>query len=148
MQKMRNRTLKLAGAAVAAAGLIAVSKARSRRRARARREVGTEQRSREECDALHAAKVQRIGAQLRQHDPARPVSLRKQAPPHQVPKRGDLRRHDEKIDVGDLTSILEIDPVRQICVAESGVMFEDLVEATLRHGLVPIVVPELKTITI
>ena len=34
------------------------------------------------------------------------------------------------------------------CIAESGVTFVDLVEATLAHGLVPIVVPELKTITI
>src|SRR5262249_4299296 len=31
---------------------------------------------------------------------------------------------------------------------EPGVSFNDLVAATLRHGLVPVVVPELKTITI
>ena len=65
-----------------------------------------------------------------------------------MPKGGDLRRRDDKIDISDLTSILSVDPVNRICVAESGVMFCDLVEATLRHGLVPIVVPELKTITI
>src|SRR4029078_10481637 len=53
-----------------------------------------------------------------------------------------------KIDISDLTEILEIDPVKRICVAESGVTFVDLVSATLRHNLVPIVVPELKTITI
>jgi FAD/FMN-containing dehydrogenase len=96
----------------------------------------------------HAAKVARIVQQLRAHDGSRPVSLRKKAVSHQVPKAGDLRRHDAKIDISDLTEILEIDPERRICVAESGVTFVDLVAATLAHGLVPIVVPELKEITI
>ena len=145
---MRPRTMKLLAAAVTAAGAIATAQIASRRRRRARQRVCAEHLSPEACAARHAAKVERIAAQLRAHDPARPVSLRKQAPPHQVPKGGDLRRRDDKIDIGDLTSILEIDPVRRICVAESGVMFMDLVRATLRHGLVPIVVPELKTITI
>src|SRR5882672_7145356 len=96
----------------------------------------------------HGAKVARIVAQLRAHPGDRPVSLRKKAVSHQVPKAGDLRHRDPKIDISDLTEILEIDPVRRICVAESGVTFVDLVAATLAHGLVPIVVPELKTITI
>jgi FAD/FMN-containing dehydrogenase len=96
----------------------------------------------------HRAKVERIARQLRAHTPGRPLSLRKKAVAHQVPKRNDLRRHDDKIDVTDLTEILSIDPVRRICVAESGVTFVDLVAATLAHGLAPIIVPELKTITI
>lgn len=96
----------------------------------------------------HRDKVARIARQLREQPRGRPVSLRKRSVSHQVPKRNDLRHHDDKIDVGDLTEILEIDPVRRICVAESGVTFVDLVAATLAHGLVPIVVPELKTITI
>jgi FAD/FMN-containing dehydrogenase len=96
----------------------------------------------------HAAKVARIVAQLRAHDGSRPVSLRKKAVSHQVPKAGDLRHRDAKIDVGDLTEILDIDPVGRTCTAESGVTFVELVAATLAHGLVPIVVPELKTITI
>jgi FAD/FMN-containing dehydrogenase len=96
----------------------------------------------------HRARVARISRQLRELPPGRPVSLRKKAVSHQVPKRNDLRRRDDKIDVSELTEILEIDPVRRICIAESGVTFVDLVAATLAHGLVPIVVPELKTITI
>ena len=145
---MRPRTTKLVAAAAITAGGIAIAKVLSKRRARQRQEVCSERRTAAECAALHAAKVARIATQLRTHDPARPVSLRKKAPPHQVPKGGDLRRLDDKIDVGDLTSIIDIDPVNRVCVAESGVMFVDLVEATLRHGLVPMVVPELKTITI
>ena len=96
----------------------------------------------------HDEKVARIAAQLRAQRGARPVSLRKKAVSHQVPKSGDLRHKDEKIDVSDLTDIISIDPERRICVAESGVTFVDLVDATLKHGLVPIVVPELETITI
>src|SRR5437773_896960 len=98
--------------------------------------------------ATHEQKIARIVAQLRAHDATRPLSLRKKAVSHQVPKAGDLRHRDAKLDVGDLTEILEIDPARRTCTAESGVTFVELVAATLRHGLVPIVVPELKTITI
>src|SRR4051812_47985813 len=97
--------------------------------------------------ARHTAKVERIVAQLRAHRGVRPLSLRKKTVAHQVPKARDLRHRDNKIDVSELTEILEIDPVRRICVAESGVTFVDLVKATLAHGLVPVVVPELATIT-
>ncbi len=96
----------------------------------------------------HTEKVERIAAELRARTSDAPVSLRKRSPPHQVPKAGDLRRKDDKIDVSDLDRILHIDPAARICVAEPGVTFVDLVAATLRHGLVPMVVPELKTITI
>ncbi len=148
---MRPRTMKVVAAAagtLAAAGSIAAATIVSKRRARRRQQVSAEHLTPDQIAAIHGAKVQRIAAQLRAHDHSRPVSLRKNAPPHQVPKAGDLRRKDDKIDVSDLTSIIEIDPARRVCVAESGVMFQDLVHATLRYGLVPIVVPELKTITI
>jgi FAD/FMN-containing dehydrogenase len=105
-------------------------------------------RARASAGVAHRDKVERIARQLRERTSAAPVSLRKRAVSHQVPKAGDLRRGDDKIDVGDLTAILAIDPVARTCTAESGVTFVDLVDATLRHGLVPIVVPELKTITI
>ncbi|HEY4059324.1 MAG TPA: FAD-binding oxidoreductase [Kofleriaceae bacterium] len=99
-------------------------------------------------DFAHQRKVERIRQQLARHDRSIPVSLRKSSPPHQVPKSGDLRRTDAKIDIGDLTSILDIDVDRRICVAEAGVRFVDLVHATLPYGLVPAVVPELSTITV
>src|SRR5262249_9159490 len=134
--------------ATVTAGALVIGNAIARRRAEHRRRIASELQPIAVCEAAHAAKIARIAAQLRAHRGDRPVSLRKRAPPHQVPKAGDLRRRDDKIDIGDLTDILHLDPVRRICVAESGVMFHDLVAATLRYGLVPIVVPELKTITI
>ncbi len=96
----------------------------------------------------HAAKVERVVRQLAGWDGTRPLSFRKRAVSHQVPKRFDNRTKDFKIDVSDLDEILLIDPVARTCTAEPGVPFDRLVEATLRHGLVPTVVPELKTITI
>ncbi|WP_224241259.1 FAD-binding oxidoreductase [Hyalangium gracile] len=99
-------------------------------------------------DALHAAKVERIARQLRLRTSTQPVSLKKKTPPHQVPKRHDRRRSDEKIDLSDLDQILEIDPVAMTCTAEPAVTFDEVVRATMRHGLVPIVVPEHKTITL
>jgi FAD/FMN-containing dehydrogenase len=98
--------------------------------------------------AEHDRKVERIARRLRAHTGTRPLSLRKRAVAHQVPKNGDRRRNDDKIDLTDLDAILHVDPERRICVAEPGVTFVDLVRATMRHGLAPIIVPELKTITI
>jgi FAD/FMN-containing dehydrogenase len=99
----------------------------------------------------HARKLERVVGQLRAHTaafPGTPVSFKKKAVAHQVPKRNDKRHTDRKIDVSDLDEILEIDPVRMTCTAEPGVTFDALVDATMQFGLVPTVVPELKTITI
>lgn len=96
----------------------------------------------------HEQKVERIAQQLQERKSTEPVSLKKKAVSHEVPKPNDKRYLDEKIDVSDLDEILSIDPEKQICIAEPGVTFVDLVKATMKYNLVPIVVPELKTITI
>jgi FAD/FMN-containing dehydrogenase len=96
----------------------------------------------------HEGKVRRIADGLRRHVPGRPLSLRKRSVSHMVPKARDLTRRDDKIDLSDLDGILVIDPEQRVCVAEAGATFVDLVEATMRYGLVPMVVPELKTITV
>jgi len=96
----------------------------------------------------HEQKVERIARQLKERKSTKPLSLKKKAVSHEVPKPGDKRHSDEKIDVSDLNEIISIDPGKKICIAEPGVTFVDLVKATMKHGLVPIIVPELKTITI
>lgn len=102
------------------------------------------------ADALgrHERKVARVAAALAARDGSKPVSLRKKSVSHVVPKRFDRRRTDDKIDISDLDEILEIDVERRTCTAEPGVSFDRLVDATLARGLVPVVVPELRTITI
>lgn len=106
------------------------------------------ERATAEDEGRHARLVERVVTQLRAHRDGRVVSFRKKAVSHQVPKRDDRTYTDEKIDISELDQILEIDTEAWTCTAESGVTFSDLVLATLRHGLAPIIVPELKTITI
>jgi len=96
----------------------------------------------------HAEKVSRLAGQLKNRQSTKPLSFKKKAVSHVVPKPDDRTYSDEKLDVSDLNEILHINPEKRLCVAEPGVTFVDLVAATLKHGLVPITVPELKTITI
>src|SRR5690606_2373139 len=52
------------------------------------------------------------------------------------------------LDAGRFDQVLDIDPVERTADVQGMVSYERLVEATLRHGLMPLVVPQLKTITI
>jgi FAD/FMN-containing dehydrogenase len=101
-----------------------------------------------ERDAQHAARVARVAELLRNRKSTAPLSRRKRAVSHQVPKRHDRKHTDDKIDLYDLDQVIEIDPERRLCIAEPGVPFEELVAQTLPFGLAPIVVPELKSITV
>jgi FAD/FMN-containing dehydrogenase len=95
----------------------------------------------------HDAKVTRLQDELRRAERGRPLRLHKRAVSHKVPVwRKPASRQELRLD--NLDQILSIDPVSRTCVAEPGVSFDKLVEETGRHGLAPIIVPELKTITI
>jgi FAD/FMN-containing dehydrogenase len=100
----------------------------------------------------HHTRVARIAAALQVRSARRSdggfVSLDKAAASHFVPNPHDPRHQDDKLDVRDLDEILEIDVAGRTCTAEPGVTFSDLVRATLPHGLAPLLVPELETITI
>ena len=96
----------------------------------------------------HDDKIHRISLFLKRRKSTTPLSLHKKAVSHEVPHPHDKKYTDEKLDVSDLNDILHIDVKNRICIAEPGVTFVDLVTATLKYELVPIVVPELKTITI
>jgi len=52
------------------------------------------------------------------------------------------------LDVSGLTGVLEVDPVTRTAVVQGMCTYEDLVDATLPHGLIPLVVPQLRTITL
>jgi FAD/FMN-containing dehydrogenase len=101
----------------------------------------------------HDARVARIAAAIRERAAARRgsgehVSLGKAAVSHFVPNPHDPRHSDRKLDVRDLREVLEVDVEGRTCTAEPGLTFEELVRATLPLGLAPMLVPELKTITI
>jgi FAD/FMN-containing dehydrogenase len=53
-----------------------------------------------------------------------------------------------RLDVGALDQVLEVDPVARTATVQGMTTFERLVDATLEHGLMPLVVPQLKTITV
>jgi FAD/FMN-containing dehydrogenase len=67
---------------------------------------------------------------------------------HVVPLPGDRRFSTPRIDVSSLRHILSIDVEARRCTAEPGVTFAEIVDATLPHGLIPTVVPELEGITL
>ena len=52
------------------------------------------------------------------------------------------------LDVSGLDQVLSVDPVARTADVQAMTTYEHLVDATLTHGLMPLVVPQLKTITI
>jgi FAD/FMN-containing dehydrogenase len=52
------------------------------------------------------------------------------------------------LDVGALDQVIEVDPGSRTALVAGMTTNEHLVEATLAHGLMPLVVPQLKTITV
>jgi FAD/FMN-containing dehydrogenase len=52
------------------------------------------------------------------------------------------------LDVSGLDQVLSVDPVSRTVAVQAMTTYERLVDATLAHGLMPLVVPQLKTITI
>ncbi|HEX6684622.1 MAG TPA: FAD-binding oxidoreductase [Candidatus Limnocylindrales bacterium] len=52
------------------------------------------------------------------------------------------------LDVSAFTSVLSVDPGSRTADVQGMTTYEDLVAATLPHGLMPLVVPQLKTITL
>jgi FAD/FMN-containing dehydrogenase len=52
------------------------------------------------------------------------------------------------VDVSAFTGVLDVDPEARTADVGGMTTYEDLVDATLPHGLIPYVVPQLKTITL
>jgi len=54
----------------------------------------------------------------------------------------------QRLDTGDLTGVIAVDPVGLTAEVQGMTTYEDLVAATLAHAVMPLVVPQLKTITL
>jgi FAD/FMN-containing dehydrogenase len=52
------------------------------------------------------------------------------------------------LDVSGLAGVIEVDPAGRTAEVQGMCTYEDLVDATLPHGLMPLVVPQLRTITL
>ena len=53
-----------------------------------------------------------------------------------------------RLDVSDLNDVVDLDPVSRTARVQGMTTYENLVAATLPHGLMPLVVPQLRTITL
>lgn len=62
--------------------------------------------------------------------------------------RPSIRQRDKMVDTSKLNNVLEIDAQARFALAEPNVPMDDLVDATMRHGLIPPVVMEFPGITV
>ncbi|WP_306367358.1 FAD-binding oxidoreductase [Nocardiopsis sp. CC223A] len=95
--------------------------------------------------ARHIAAVNRLRRDYRSLPPDAPVRLAKPT--------SNLFRFREPtsaptLDVSAFTGVISIDPVERLADVGGMTTYEDLVAATLPHGLMPTVVPQLRTITL
>nr|WP_235900561.1 FAD-binding oxidoreductase [Lolliginicoccus suaedae] len=93
----------------------------------------------------YAAAVERLVASYRALPEDAPVRLAK--------KTSNLFRNRAStgvpgLDVSGLGAVISIDPEARTADVGGMCTYEDLVDATLAHGLMPLVVPQLKTITL
>jgi len=109
-----------------------------------------------------AAEYRAAVAALRQSyaalPPGAPVRLAKRTsnlfrfrePAPKVPDRRALPgpRGAAGLDASAFTRVLHVDPAARAAVVGGMTTYEDLTDATLQHGLMPLVVPQLKTITL
>ncbi|EIE97854.1 FAD-binding protein [Saccharomonospora glauca] len=93
----------------------------------------------------HPERVEALRAQFAEQPPDLPVRLAKRT---SNLFRSRSRRDTPGLDVSELTHVLHVDPVARTADVEGMVTYEQLVDATLPYGLMPMVVPQLKTITI
>ena len=95
--------------------------------------------------AAYDARVARLRAQYDAIPAGAPVRLAKRT-------SNLFRQRDESttpgLDVADFDGVLQVDPVARTAEVQWMTTYEHLGEATLPHGLMPLCVPQLKTITL
>ncbi|TDC38279.1 FAD-binding oxidoreductase [Micromonospora sp. 15K316] len=77
--------------------------------------------------------------------PGEPIRLAKRTSNLFRP-RADVRTPG--LDVSGLTGVISVDPAARTADVQGMCTYEDLVDATLGYGLMPLVVPQLRTITL
>jgi len=95
--------------------------------------------------SAHASGVDRLLASYRSIPPTASVRLAK---PTSNLFRARAKRDAPGLDTSGLTGVIGVDPEARTADVAGMCTYEDLVAATLRYGLSPLVVPQLKTITL
>jgi len=95
--------------------------------------------------AAHRAAVERLQASYDALPAGAPVRLAKKTTNLFRPRE---RARVRGLDVSGLGGVIEVDPAARTAEVQGMCTYEDLVAATLPHGLIPLVVPQLRTITL
>ncbi|MDN4174428.1 FAD-binding oxidoreductase [Nocardioides sp. SOB77] len=93
----------------------------------------------------HTEAVDRLRASYAAIPAGAPVRLAKQTSNLFRPRTAAV---GPGLDVSGLTGVIEVDPASCTAEVQGMCTYEDLVDATLPHGLIPYVVPQLRTITL
>src|SRR5690349_3019424 len=93
----------------------------------------------------HEAGVERLRASYAAIPPGAPVRLAK---PTSNLFRARTGTDTPGLDVSGLAGVVEVDPETRTADVQGMCTYEDLVDATLPHGLIPLVVPQLRSITL
>jgi FAD/FMN-containing dehydrogenase len=93
----------------------------------------------------YEALAARLAARVAAVPPGEPIRLAKRTS-NLFRARSTDRRH--RLDARGLDRVFGVDPVARTAEVGGTTTYEDLVDATLPHGLSPLVVPQLKTITL
>lgn len=95
----------------------------------------------------HDTRANAICAAVRARPEAKKLTVRKRRLGH-TPHDYRYKSGKHEVDVTPLHHVLEVDVQRQLAICEGEVDMGQLCKATLPHGLVPAVVPELETFTV
>jgi FAD/FMN-containing dehydrogenase len=93
----------------------------------------------------HEQRCARVSAALRGAGEGPPLALAK---PRSNLFRDRERSRRQWLDLRDFTHVIEVNESERWVDVEGGTTYEALVDATLPHGVMPAVVPQLKTITV
>jgi FAD/FMN-containing dehydrogenase len=93
----------------------------------------------------HERAVDRLRESYRAIPPGSPVRLRKRTSNLFRPRTATSA---PGLDVGGLDGVIAVDTAARTADVQGMCTYEDLVDATLPHGLIPLVVPQLRTITL
>jgi FAD/FMN-containing dehydrogenase len=96
--------------------------------------------------AAHEAAVARLRDAYAAVPPGVPVRLAK--PTSNLFRYRASQSGVRPLDVSAFTRVMHVNPADRTAVVGGMTTYEDLCDATLRHGLMPLVVPQLKTITL
>lgn len=99
-------------------------------------------------DNMHKVRVDRVANEIKKCNSFYSIERKKINYSMHHEESEFKKRKDQKIDMSDFNHILKIDPIRKIALVEPNVTIYELVKKTLEYNLIPLVIPELKSLSI